>query len=216
MKSIFNPDNKFGRLITKIGYVIILSWVWLVFCLPIVTVGAASTALYDVMRKALKDEEGMILQDYWRSFKSNFKQCTPLWLLVMAAFAVILYMVGLLWIIHDTTSMGLLVTVVYAVVVVTIAVWVQVVFSYIARFEDTVKTATKNAFLMCLMNPVTLLWVGFLTAAVAYCLYVLPLMPYLPLIFSLLPGGYCALLTVPMEKMFAKYIQAAPEQQEEE
>ena len=158
----------------------------------------------------------MILQDYWRSFKSNFKQCTPLWLLVMTAFAVILYMVGLLWIIHDTTSMGLLVTVVYAVVVVTIAVWVQVVFSYIARFEDTVKTATKNAFLMCLMNPVTLLWLGFLTAAVAYCLYVLPLMPYLPLIFSLLPGGYCALLTVPMEKMFAKYIQAAPEQQEEE
>lgn len=216
MKSIFNPDNKFGRLITKIGYLIILSWVWLVFCLPIFTIGAASTALYDVMRKALKDEEGMILQDYWRSFKSNFKQCTLLWLVVMVVFAVILYMVGTLLIINDTTFMGKLISVIYAVVVVAISVWVQVVFSYIARFEDTVKTVTKNAFLMCFMNPGTLLWIGFLTATVVYCLYSLPLMPYLPLVFSLLPGGYCALLTVPMEKMFAKYIQAPQELQEQE
>lgn len=213
MKSIFSPDNKFGRLITKIGYVIILSWVWLVFCLPIFTIGAASTALYDVMRKALKDEEGMILQDYWHSFKSNFKQCTLLWLMVVVIFAVIIYMTGLLIIINDTTTMGKLITVIYIVIVVAIAVWVQVVFSYIARFEDTVKTVMKNAFLMCFMHPGMLLWVGFLTAVVAYCLCCFPLMPYLPLVFSLVPGGYCALLTVPMEKMFAKYIQSPQEQE---
>lgn len=212
MKSIFSPDNKFGRWITKIGYLIILSWVWLLFSLPVVTIGASSTALYDVMRRLLKDEEGMILQDYWRSFRSNFKQCTLIWLAVGLFLLVVLYMFGTLLIINDTTSMGKLICVLYIVMVTAIAVWVQVVFSYIARFEDTGKTVVRNSILMCLMNPGMLLIVGLQTAVVAYCLYSYSLVLYLPLVLSLLPGGYCAMLTVPMEKMFQKYIQAKEQQ----
>ena len=215
MKSIFSPDNKFGRWITKIGYLIILSWVWLLFSLPVFTIGAASTALYDVMRKLLKDEEGMILQDYCRSFRSNFKQCTLIWLPVGLFLLVIIYMFGTLLIINDTTTMGKLITVIYAIMVTAIAVWVQVVFSYIARFEDTGRTVVRNSFLMCLMNPGMLLIVGLQTAVVVYCLYSYSLVMYLPLVTSLLPGGYCAILTVPMEKMFQKYIQAKELQAEE-
>ncbi len=215
MKSIFSPDNKFGRWIMKIGYLIILSWVWLLFSLPIFTIGAASTALYDVMRKLLRDEEGMILQDYWRSFRSNFKQCTLIWLPVGVVLLVVAYMFVTLLVINDTTAMGKLITVIYTVMVTAIAVWVQVVFSYIARFEDASKTVLKNSFLMCLMNPATLLIVGLQTAVVVYCLYSYSLVLYLPLVLSLLPGGYCAILTVPMEKMFKKYIQAKEQQAEE-
>ena len=45
--NLFNPQNSFWQTIDRLSDLLILSLLWLICSLPLVTVGAASTALYD-------------------------------------------------------------------------------------------------------------------------------------------------------------------------
>ena len=51
--------------------------------IPIVTIGASFTALYTVTNKMVNDDEGPVKDEYFKAFKSNFKQSTIIWLIDM-------------------------------------------------------------------------------------------------------------------------------------
>lgn len=206
MKGLFSPDNKFGRMILKAGYFIILSWLWVLTSLPIFTIGASSVALYDIVRKVLKDKEGPISRTFFQSFRANFKQATGLWLIVLAVLLVFIYCAGLYSFMGDESTLGKVIFWIFVVIVVCFAAWAQIAFSYIARIADTVKTTMRNVLLMCIMHPLTVLRVGGQAALVATALVVLPLAPVLPMIISLVPACYCAFLVPPVEKLFGEYI----------
>ena len=82
-------DNAVTRALSKICDMMCLNVVWIVCCLPIVTIGASTTALYSVMLKMVKNEEGYIFRSFFKAFKENFRQSTILWIL----FAVL----GIIW-----------------------------------------------------------------------------------------------------------------------
>lgn len=105
MKGLFSPGNKFGRAIIVIGYMVLMSCMWLICSLPIITIGAANAALYDMMRKILREEEQSVIVSYFRSVKSNFKQATPIGLIVTVVAAVIAFN-ALLLLGMDNTSIG--------------------------------------------------------------------------------------------------------------
>ena len=60
MNSLLNPDNPVMQFITKIVYSVYLNILWFMCCIPVVTAGAATTALYYVTLKMAKNEEGGI------------------------------------------------------------------------------------------------------------------------------------------------------------
>ena len=74
-------DNVVTRALTKICDMICLNVIWLICCIPIVTIGASTTALYSVMLKMVKNEEGYIFRSFFKAFKENFRQSTVIWLL---------------------------------------------------------------------------------------------------------------------------------------
>lgn len=76
-------DNIFIRILSRIFDLIVLNILWAVFCLPIVTIGASTTALYSVTLKMVVNEEGYLIRDFWRAFKRDFKQSTSIWLLLL-------------------------------------------------------------------------------------------------------------------------------------
>ena len=76
-------DNIFIRILSRIFDLIVLNILWVVFCLPIVTIGASTTALYSVTLKMVVNEEGYLIRDFWRAFKRDFKQSTSIWLLLL-------------------------------------------------------------------------------------------------------------------------------------
>ena len=45
LEAIFNPENAVFRMINKLLDLMVLSLVWAVCCIPVVTAGAASAAL---------------------------------------------------------------------------------------------------------------------------------------------------------------------------
>ena len=70
----FGLDGKLFRGLTKAGDFIILAVITVVFCLPVVTIGASLTAAFYSGIKLVRDEESYVYKDFWKSFKMNFVQ----------------------------------------------------------------------------------------------------------------------------------------------
>ena len=78
MGNFFNVDAPIWTWMSEIGDLMILSFLWFISCLGIVTIGAATTALHYVLGKKVRKEPTYVFKDYIKSFKENFKQSLPL------------------------------------------------------------------------------------------------------------------------------------------
>lgn len=85
LQGLFNYDNPVWRFIGKLGDLILLNVLWLVCSIPVFTIGASTTAVYYVTLKLVRDEDDSTIKSFFRSFKSNFKQATVIWLILAAA-----------------------------------------------------------------------------------------------------------------------------------
>ena len=73
LQGLFNYDNPVWRFIGKLGDLIILNILWMITSIPIVTIGASTTALYYVTLKLVRDEDGYTIKSFFKSFRDNFK-----------------------------------------------------------------------------------------------------------------------------------------------
>ncbi len=139
-------DNIFVRVLTRIFDFILLNVLWLVCSLPVVTIGASTTALYAVMMKVAANEEGYILRGFLDAFRSNLKQSIAVWLILLAVgtvigidFMIVRRMPGKL------AEVG---TVLLGAASFIYMVEVIFVFPLIARFENSTFQMMKNAILI--------------------------------------------------------------------
>ena len=80
-------ETRLGWL-TEICDIILLNVLFLVSCIPIVTIGTAVSALYSVTLKMVRREYPAVWRAYLTAFRENFRQSTQLWLCVLAVFLV--------------------------------------------------------------------------------------------------------------------------------
>ncbi|MEG1240587.1 MAG: YesL family protein [Oscillospiraceae bacterium] len=83
-QKFFDPNNWLFRPMVYVADVLGLSALWIVCSLPIFTVGAATTALYDSVVHCVRGQEPAPYGRFFRTFKQNFKKSTILTFLVMA------------------------------------------------------------------------------------------------------------------------------------
>lgn len=139
-------DNIIIRALSRVFDLILLNILWLVFSLPVVTIGASTTALYSVTLKMAANEEGYILRGFLDAFRKNWKQSTIVWLIL----AVIGIMLGIdfmivRWLPGGLASVGTVLTGAAAFVWLIETVFV---FPLIAKFENTTLNTMKNAILI--------------------------------------------------------------------
>ena len=84
-------DNRIIRILTTLCDFLILNILWLVCSVPVITAGASTTALYSVMFKIIKKEEGYIIKSFLKAFRQNFKQSTIIWLLLIGTGCIVGY-----------------------------------------------------------------------------------------------------------------------------
>jgi uncharacterized membrane protein YesL len=83
--AFFSNDSAFGRAMTKCGIVIMANMMFVIFSIPIVTMGAAMCGMYRVMLKMFRgDGDINPFKQFWTGFKNNFKQATIYWLIALA------------------------------------------------------------------------------------------------------------------------------------
>ena len=154
LQGLFNYDNPVWRFIGKLGDLIILNVLWIVCSIPIFTIGASTTAVYYVTLKMVRDEEDSTIKSFFRSFKSNFKQATAIWLILLAAGAVLAFD---FWF-FTTGQMNLsgnVKTVMMAIFGGFLLI-LSFIFTYVfplqARFYNPVKRTLFNAFFMSIRH----------------------------------------------------------------
>lgn len=81
--NIFSSNSLLGRFLNLIADIFILNILWVLCSLPIITIGASTTALYYAIMKRQRKDEGYITRNFFSSFKENFKQSTIIWLLLV-------------------------------------------------------------------------------------------------------------------------------------
>lgn len=146
-------DSKFSQVMIRICYACWLNMIWIVCSIPIVTVGASTTALYYVMLKLARGEEGNVTSMFFRSFKENFKQATVLWLIMLAG-GIFLGLDGYILVNLRKTAEGPFAafwTILLAVVIAAAVFYVIVLiylFPLVASVRNTNRAMLKNSFLI--------------------------------------------------------------------
>ncbi len=60
-----NYDSRFSRVLSRLTELVLLNFVFILTCLPILTIGASVTALYSITLKMARNEEGYISSVYY-------------------------------------------------------------------------------------------------------------------------------------------------------
>ncbi len=147
---MFNLEGKFFSVISRMGDLVILNILFLVCCIPVVTVGASITAMYSVTKKMAEDKEGYILRSFFKAFKENFRQSTVMWLILLV-FAVILS--ADFYICNNFMEEGLAQTFAKGFMLLALILLVFVLLFALtlqSTFENTIKNTLKNALLISL------------------------------------------------------------------
>lgn len=149
LERIFNYDNVVFRTIGKIGYIWYLNILWVIFSLPVFTIGASTTALlYSCMK--LRKDEGYCTQNFWKSFKENFKQSTIIFIVFVIA-GVLLALSLIFW--NQTGgTMGKTFKIITLAVMVLYCLDLLYVFAVQARFVNKVKRTIQYAFILSVKN----------------------------------------------------------------
>lgn len=141
-KDIFQPDNLFSEVMTKIFDILLLNILWLICCIPVITFGASTTALYYVMMKLVRDEENGIVRGFFKAFKENFRQSLPVtgfFFLFAAVLTVDFHVLGQ----NGTKSASVMYGGCCVLMIFGTAVF-GYTFPLLARFENTVKNTLVN------------------------------------------------------------------------
>ena len=86
---MFKTEGLLMRVLDRLADLALLNLFVLVSCLPVVTAGAAFTAMHAVLLKMVRNEEGHVIREYITSFKKNFVQASVIWcgVLLLGGFA---------------------------------------------------------------------------------------------------------------------------------
>lgn len=201
--SLFNLDSPLMQGLGKIADLFILNILFIVSCIPIITIGPALTALYTITLKAARNEESYIFRGYLKAFKDNFKIGTLSWLIVLIAGFVLWADFRILGSMPDSikTVMSVLLLLAFFLYLIT----ATYLFPYIARFENTLFKTIKNAFFMAIAYlPYTLLFVAFAVLTILATIYIpFQIIGLVWMLFGF--SGLAYLNSIFFRKIFAKF-----------
>ncbi|MDE7322591.1 MAG: DUF624 domain-containing protein [Lachnospiraceae bacterium] len=175
---MFKLDSPLMNFLNKVADIMILNVMFMIFSIPVFTIGASFSAAYYMGFKMVKNEETYIVKGFWKAFRENFKQATAIWLIVLVILGVL--MVDYRIIAYSGIEFAQWIQI--AVVTVTVVLFMGLVFIFPlqARFVNPVKNTIKNAFLMALSHlPTALLLVAIYALPVVVFYFVPQILPVL-------------------------------------
>lgn len=202
---MFSYDNKIFDAVNKIVDWLFAAVLWLVFSIPVFTIGASTTAFFETVHKVIRRGKGYVWRTFWTTFKSNFKKATLIWLVQLGVLL-------LLWVdmkimenfLDQGTKFGSFYYFFYVTMYI-IYVWIIYTCVYIARIEDSIKVTMKNAAFLAIMSlPWTIVIVVLFIGAIV-------LISVSPICVLILPTGVFVLYDIILMRIFGKYVNMGDE-----
>lgn len=193
-------DSPFMQKLNMIVDYFLLGLLWLVTSIPVITLGAATTAAFFTAEKSIHKENGKMLSTFRKSFCKEFKQATFLWVIELVLIVV--------WVVNAFLLRNIEVNdFIYVLLLLALLIelgWIQLWFAYLSKFNDCIKVLLGNTFRITIGKfPIVLLLtlisviaiVGFVVALI----YISPLPLFIPGIYLFLVGSV-------FRKIFKEYL----------
>lgn len=196
--------SRISEVLSGLIDLIVAGLLWILCSLPVFTVGASTTALYYSVTKCVRHNRGRLSPTFFQAFRSNFRQATAIWMLILAyiliglADAYAIRMMG-------QHAGGLLqaLSVLFFLPPLLLFPWV---FAFLSRFENTVSGTLKYCCWLMLRHIgksflLALIILGFLL----FCWLI-------PFFIPILPAAVCLIASLIIEPVFRILQQDAPDQ----
>ncbi len=200
MRRLLDINNPIMRFLVNLFDLMALSVLWVVFSLPVVTMGAASAAMYSAVYNHVRRGEDYLWNSFWTAFKENFKRSTLAWLVALAILAVLTadaLVFRTMVIRNQPMGWGYYVALALLALALT---WTVYLAAYAARFDGTVKEVLRFSFMLLRAHPVKMLCV------LALVVGGLALALTLPAMVIFIPAAVYWGATYPIEWTFLKHM----------
>ncbi len=205
MDRFFRFDNGFMRAMSKLYDIIFLSVLWVVFSLPVVTMGASTTALYYTSVKVILHERDYVFSSFWKSFKENFLNATIFWLIFMAIYVILGTNIWMAVSVFGKSA-GVVMQVVYIFLMILLSLMSVYIFPVQSRFVMGKVQILKLCLLMGMKHlPYSMIMAVIGAIAVIGVYLITPLILVMPVAATLFISFF-------MERILKKYM---PEESDE-
>ena len=149
MKHMFNIEGPLFQFLSRVGDLIILNVLFLVCCIPVITIGASSAALNKMTQDMVHDAESGVLKGFFQAFRANFKQATVVWvaelivLVSLACDAILVYS----WFPGNKLMYGILIAL--AVLVLCVSTYM---IPLLVRYDNTLRQHLANAVILAIIK----------------------------------------------------------------
>ena len=216
MGKIFNLDAPIVQAVGKVGQMIITTLTWLLFCLPVVTAGAATVALCRIMIN-LKEDRSCSFRTFFQAFRENFKKGTLLWLLLLGC-AAVLAVLFYLMVLVENTILRMVALIMFCLLFFLVYIAAIYAFPLTAYFENTISATIRNAIGMGLGNLRQTI-MSIAVTLVPLALMFLSMKLFVTLLFMLIilgPGAICYGVMCLLLPVFRRYVPGYEEENKED
>lgn len=204
VKVKFSMDSPVFHIADQITDLLVAGFLWLVFSVPVVTIGPASAALYYTVVKVVRRKRETVTKSFLYAFRLNFKQGIGLTLLYMVYGALLvfyIYFVG-----YDKAQGSGYATVIGGIILAAPFLFtLPYIFPVLSRFQFKVSRLLRYVLHMSMGHCLTTFALLTMLFAVGFMIYMFPFF------LAVLPGVYVYIASFLIERVLRGYLAAERE-----
>lgn len=139
----FSVESPIYKFMQSLWDILKLNFMWIIFCIPIVTIGGSTIAAFSVLLRMSEDQEGNVIKDFWKAFKENWKQGILIGLLPPICFEAV-FLDFQLYNAVENGGLGILIVGCFSAYIFIFCL--IYVFPLLARYDNTIINSIKNSF----------------------------------------------------------------------
>lgn len=199
MNEIFNMNNPVFVFLGKLGDLCVISILWLLCSLPIITLLPSSAALYYTVVKSIRRDRGNATREFWKAFKNNLKQGIIINIIVLLFSVVVVMWYRFSGMYDVTTAEGMIFTIISRVLLLLEVFGLVFMIPIFSRFGLKISEYWKICYYVSARHFLTTILTLVLLILAVFFIYAVP-----PLII-IVPGGLAWISSYWIEPVLVKY-----------
>ena len=190
----YNQDSKFWHFATLVADFILLNLLFIVLCIPVVTIGPAIAALIHTTLKLSEDENRTLVKPFWNEFKRDITKKMLLWIVYLVLIAALVYMAQFYWNFANTNAdlfkiICFMLFMLSAFILVVTIVASIIGLAMTTQYFSPIKRLVKNSYLLIIVMPVQ----SLIMAAVIIAVTLFSIYQTVPVVSFFLVIGFAAI-----------------------
>lgn len=215
MKRLFSPEGALFRITERLTNLVVLNLLYLVFCIPIVTIGPATAALHYVTLKYAANEEDRVWAPFIHSFRQNLKQGILVGLIATAVGVFLAF--DLYWIyqmVNAGQAFDKVVLVLVSLACIVYLMMTAYIYPLLARYDNSIKQMFRTAIILAIRHLPATLCMAVISAAPIILLMYTPTTFMVSLTFYFFIG-FAAIAFLHDKLIHRIFLQYTPKEPEE-